>query len=535
MGLWRAVQQKYGRRSCYVSRDGRTKHLHRADASLLPVLLVKVDETGRRRVVVDDLARVSQLSQDVLGQDLAQLDTHLIVRVDTPDRTLNVNLVLVERNQRTERLGSQLLEHDRVGRLVTGKDFGLDESIARSLGQFFNHLLFGLAESERFGLSEKVGEQDLVVLAAGNRVERLDGSQKVARNQLGTLVNELVKGVLAVGTGLTPNNRTRLVVDLVTSLGDRLAVRFHVTLLEVVGKLVQVLVVRQQRLSLSAVKVVVPNANKGQDDRQVLLEGLLGKVQIHLVSTEQKLLKVLVADHQADRQADGGPQRVTTTNPVPEGEHVLFRNTECGDGLGVGRKSDKVFGDVLLLARLQEPLLGALGVGDGLLSRECLGSDEEHGRLRVTLLQHLGKVGTIDVGDKVSMQVTLRVRLERFGDHDRTQVTTTDANVDDGVDALAGVPLPFTRANGVGKLLHVVKDALDFIGTCLLDVELVIKDVAQSDVQDGTVFGGVDVFTGKHLATELFNTSLTSEVKKCLEDLIGDQIFREIEENAIFR
>ena len=63
-----------------------------------------------------DIALISKLSQNVLGQnlsisliylirgrtDLAELNTHLIIRVDTPDSTLNVDLVLVHGNQSTK-------------------------------------------------------------------------------------------------------------------------------------------------------------------------------------------------------------------------------------------------------------------------------------------------------------------------------------------------------------------------------------------------------------------------------------------------
>lgn len=52
-----------------------------------------------RAVVTLDIALAAQLSQNVLGQNFTQLDTHLVVRVDTPDGTLNVDLVLVHGNE----------------------------------------------------------------------------------------------------------------------------------------------------------------------------------------------------------------------------------------------------------------------------------------------------------------------------------------------------------------------------------------------------------------------------------------------------
>jgi hypothetical protein len=123
------------------------------------------------------------------------------------------------------------------------------------------------------GLSKEVGEEDLVVLSARDGVEGLNGSEEITAGQreacslvnhvpwdeLGTLVNELVKGMLTVGTALSPDDglkrqstsrymgmitHSSLVVDSGSILGNALSVGLHVSLLEVIGKLLHVLVVR---------------------------------------------------------------------------------------------------------------------------------------------------------------------------------------------------------------------------------------------------------------------------------------------------
>lgn len=63
-------------------------------------------------------------------------------------------------------------------------------------------------------------------------------------------MDQLVERVLAVGTALTPDDRASLVIDSRAVLGNALTVGLHVTLLEVVGKLLEVLVVRQESLGL---------------------------------------------------------------------------------------------------------------------------------------------------------------------------------------------------------------------------------------------------------------------------------------------
>ena len=79
-------------------------------------------------------------------------------------------------------------------------------------------------------------------------------------------MDKLVEGVLTVGTALSPDDgllvsivrlaskiektHSGLVVDPGSVLGNALSVGFHITLLEVIGKLLHVLIVRQQSLSL---------------------------------------------------------------------------------------------------------------------------------------------------------------------------------------------------------------------------------------------------------------------------------------------
>jgi hypothetical protein len=260
-------------------------------------------------------------------------------------------LLTIHGNQTTQRLWRQFLEHDRVGRLVALEDLALDEGLilAPFRAEFLADLFLGLAKRERLGLGEEIGEEDLVVFTACNRVEGLDRCQEITGDELGALVDKLVECVLAVCSGLSPNDRSGFVRDKVAGLGDGLSVGFHITLLEVVGEFVQVLVVGQQRLGLSAVEVVVPDSDKSQDDGQVVLERRLGEMNVHLVRAEQELFKVFVADHERNAETDRGPERVSTADPVPELEHVARGDAECLDGLGVGGKGDKVLGDVLFL------------------------------------------------------------------------------------------------------------------------------------------------------------------------------------------
>jgi len=166
---------------------------------------------------------------------------------------------------------------------------------------------------------------------------------------------------------------------------------------------------------------------------------------------------------------------------------------------------------------LQEPVLGALRVGDGLLGGEGLGSDDEDGRLRVAELQDLGEVGSVNVGDEVRLEVSLRVVLERLADHHRSEVGSTDTDVDDGVDALAGVTLPCAGSDLLGELLDVVQHLVHVVARALLvnlPTALGRWRVSESNVQDRSALGRVDVLSRKHGITEGLDLGLTGELEK---------------------
>jgi len=294
---------------------------------------------------------------------------------------------------------------------------------------------------------------------------------------------------------------------------------------------VEVLVVREKKLGLGTVEIVVPYTDDSQDDGKVLLQRGLPEVLVHTVSTFEELLEVIITDNEGNRQPDGAPQGVTTTNPIPELEHVLLRNAKCSDSLSVRTEGDEVLGDMgLVFGGLEEPVSGTLSVGDRLLSGEGLACNDEERRLGIADLQSLGEMGSIDVGDKVGGEVPLGVGLERLSNHDGTQIGTTDTDVDDSVDGLSRVSFPSPVPNGLGKLLDMLEDSGNLAGALLADLELV--EVTEGDVKDGTILGGVDVLSGEHLVPVGLNFGLANKVKKGVEDRLGNQVLGVIQEEG---
>ena len=151
--------------------------------------------------------------------------------------------------------------------------------------------------------------------------------------------------------------------------------------------------------------------------------------------------EVVRADGDHGGEADGAIHGVAAADPIPELEHVVGVDAELRHLLGVGRDGDEVLGDGRLVAAeaLQGPVAGGVGVGHGLEGGEGLGGDEEEGFVGFEVNDCFGEVGSVDVGDEAEGEIALRVVLESLVGHDGTEVGAADADVDDVLDALAGV------------------------------------------------------------------------------------------------
>ena len=137
------------------------------------------------------------------------------------------------------------------------------------------------------------------------RVERFRERDEVAGNEPSPLVNQLIEGVLAVGSRLAPVDRRGLVSDGRPVEGDVFAVAFHRQLLEIGREALEILFVGEHRDSLRAEEVVVPQGQQAHQHRQVLLERGGAKMLIHLVETgEQGAPEVIRSDGEHGGQSD---------------------------------------------------------------------------------------------------------------------------------------------------------------------------------------------------------------------------------------
>ena len=495
-------------------------------------------------VVVEFGVSLCKFREDLLGELLAEFNTPLVVAVDVPDNALREDLVFVHGDESAKAFRAHVVHHDGVRRLVAFEYLVRSEECDFFFGlaggaEFFLSLGESLAVHQSFRLSEEVGEQLLVVIA--NLVVAVGRGDEVTRNHLGALVDELVEGMLAVRTRFAPENRTRLVVHALGIAVNGLAVGFHVCLLEVGGEAVEVLVVREHGVAGCAKEVVVPNADEGEDDREVLVSRSGLEMLIHFVSALVELHVVFEADAEADGKTDCRPQRIAAANPVPEFEHVSRVDTEFGNGFGVGGESDEVLCDSGLVAIecLEDGCLCGFGVRHGFKSCERLGSNDEESFFDIHLLEGFGHVGAVDVRNEVDFRRSFAcdrlfcIRLESFGDHHRTEVGTADTDVHNVLDGLAALAFPLAATDEVGEVFHVLEHSANFRHDILaIDANRIVALVAECGVEHGALFGGVNLFACKVLGAHVFEIGGLQEVLELGHGFVGDDVLGVVEEES---
>src|SRR3984893_17745723 len=267
----------------------------RADPSRLSLeLVVAADQVVGRTVMAELwLGLALELGDDALGQNLAEFDAPLIEGIDVPDGALGEHAVLVERNQLSQRRRGQSVHQNGVGRPIafeypvrdkpSGRAFGLD-----LLGRF--------SEGERLGLRKYIRQQHIMMPAEW--VERLSKSDEVTGDEPGALMDQLIEGVLAIGSRLAPIDRAGVSVHRRSIEPHMFAVALHRQLLEISRETLQVLVVGQHCDGLRAPEVVVPDAEKAHEHRQVAPKWRGPEMLVDRLETRQHGVEMLRADGQ---------------------------------------------------------------------------------------------------------------------------------------------------------------------------------------------------------------------------------------------
>ncbi len=187
-------------------------------------------------------------------------------------------------------------------------------------------------------------------MVPAKRIQRFAERDEVAGDEPRALMDQLVEGVLAVGSRLAPIDGAGRVSDFRAVERDVFAVALHRQLLQIGWKSLQILLVGQHGDGLRAEEIVVPDAEQAHEHRQVALERRGAEMLVHLVEAVQHGSEIIRADGQHRRKADRRIHRVAPADPIPESEHVGRIDAELGHFRRIRRNGDKVLGDRLFIA-----------------------------------------------------------------------------------------------------------------------------------------------------------------------------------------
>jgi len=184
-----------------------------------------------------------------------------------------------------------------------------------------------------------------------------------------------------------------------------------------------------------------------------------------------------------------------------------------------------------VLCGSEEPFARGLCIRDGLLGGKRLARDDEERRFGIDLAECLSKMCSIDVGYEVRGKVALGIGFQRLRHHYGTEIGTSDADIDDGGDGLASVPLPRATAHRIGELLDVLQDLRDFVDPRLGN--FISPETSKGDVKDRTILRGVDMLSGEHLVTVPLDARLAGQFEKSVQDRLRDQVLGIVEEESV--
>ena len=245
--------------------------------------------------------------------------------------------------------------------------------------------------------------------------------------------------------------------------------------------------------------------------------------------------EVIRADRQHRREADRRLHGVAPADPVPEPEHVGGVDAELRHFRGIGRDRDEVLRDRGLVASdaRQRPLARGAGVGHRFQRREGLGRHDEERLRRIEIADRFGEVGAVDVRDEPEGEAAVAVVPERLVGHDRPEIGTADADVDDVADPLARVPGPGPAADAIGKVRHPVEHGMNLRHDVLaVDQDRRAARCAQRHVEHGAFLRDVDLLAAEHGVDAGAQAAVLGEADEQRERLVGDAVLRIIEIDA---
>ena len=107
--------------------------------------------------------------------------------------------------------------------------------------------------------------------------------------------------MLSINTLLTPDNRSCTIIHFFPITVNMLAITLHIRLLQVRGQVLEVLVIGNYCLRVSAEEVVIPDAQQAKNDRDILFQRRCPEVLVHRMRAGEKFGELVIANCQGYR------------------------------------------------------------------------------------------------------------------------------------------------------------------------------------------------------------------------------------------
>ena len=313
---------------------------------------------------------------------------------------------------------------------------------------------------------------------------------------------------------------------------DRLAIGFHLRLLEVGRNSMQGLSIGQHHPTRHPERIDIPDFNQRHVQRHVGLRVRGLEVAVHGPGPVEQCTEGLAARPQRNGESHRAPQGEPPSDPVSETEDPVFLDAHASRPLHVGRHGREV-GPSLFSQLLPEPGHRSLGIGHGLLRRERLGDDDDQRRTGFATLQSLIQVEWIHIAHESNIERSALLgpqRSERFMHHHWPEVGPPDSDVDDMGEATAGyggvLALPdLIREveSGLPRRQHVVHHGLAVHG------KGVFRSAAQGHVQHGAALSLVDRLAAELSVPGSLPIGRLSQLAKAIPGRPIDQLLGEVE------
>ncbi|GER91386.1 hypothetical protein KDW_55480 [Dictyobacter vulcani] len=115
---------------------------------------------------------------------------------------------------------------------------------------------------------------------------------------------------------------------------------------------------------------------------------------------------------------------------------------------------------LIILQRSQQPVTSRASIGQGFQSRKSFGSYDEQRLGRIQIMDCFGKVRAIDIRDKAAGEIAIAIVAQSIISHMRAEIGSTNTNVDNIADTLAGKTLPRATANPTCKVRHFLQHSM---------------------------------------------------------------------------